>query len=174
MGPYNGHDPAVFLGPSISMPQCCRCNGSGRCKGCVCAKNKRLCTSCTPGRSGRCENQPAPSTPSCSSQVRLPDTSTTTPGTLNVGTQSNESQASEVIPETLNNSMADGSPDDQDQALSEQNVGLERLPAIIPMQSPVFRWGEVEGEEFGRVIEGCYEEVVHWKRNLLKDRFSIG
>ena len=71
--------------------------------------------------------------------------------------------------------MADGSPDDQDQALSEQNVdGLERLPAIIPMQSPVFRWGEVEGEEFGRVIEGCYEEVVHWKRNLFKDRFSIG
>ena len=87
--------------------------------------------------------------------------STTTPGTLNVETQSNESQASEVIPETLNNSMADGSPDDQDQALSEQNVdGLERLPAIIPMQSPVFRWGEVEGEEFGRVIEGCYEEVA--------------
>lgn len=35
------------------MPQCCQCNASGRCRGCVCAKNKRVCISCTPGRSGR-------------------------------------------------------------------------------------------------------------------------
>lgn len=87
---------------------------------------------------------------------------------MNDETQSYESQASEVVPEILN-SMADGSPDDQNQALSEQDVNeLERLPAIIPMQSPVFHWGEVEGEEFVQVIEGCYEEVVHWKRNLFK------
>ena len=149
------------------MPQCCRCNGSGRCKGCVCAKNKRLCTSCMPGRNGRCENQAAPNTLSCSPQVRLPDIQTTLPGTANDETQSYES---EVIPEILN-SMADGSPDDQYQALSEETViinGLERLPPIIPMQSPVFRWKEVEGEEFVQAIESCYEEVVHWKRNLYK------
>ena len=39
----------------LEVQTCCRCNGSGRCRGYVCAKNKRACTSCTPGR---CENQP--------------------------------------------------------------------------------------------------------------------
>ena len=39
------------------MPsQCCRCNGNGRCRGCVCVRGGRTCTSCTPSRSGRCEN----------------------------------------------------------------------------------------------------------------------
>ena len=37
-------------------PQCCRCNGKGRCKGCVCARSGTVCTNCTPSHSGRCEN----------------------------------------------------------------------------------------------------------------------
>ena len=37
-------------------PQCCRCNGNGRCRGCVCVRGGRTCTSCTPSRNGRCEN----------------------------------------------------------------------------------------------------------------------
>ena len=34
-------------------PQCCRCNGKGRCKDCVCARSG---TNCTPSHIGRCEN----------------------------------------------------------------------------------------------------------------------
>ena len=37
-------------------PQCCRCNGNGRCKGCICVRGGKACTNCTPSRSGRCEN----------------------------------------------------------------------------------------------------------------------
>ena len=36
-------------------PQCCRCNGNGRCKGCLCARSRRICTN-TPSHNGRCEN----------------------------------------------------------------------------------------------------------------------
>ncbi len=38
------------------MPVCCRCNGSGRCKGCTCKKNGRACTNCLPYRRGQCSN----------------------------------------------------------------------------------------------------------------------
>ena len=38
------------------MP-CCKCNGSGaRCKGCSCAKSKKGCVDCYPGRRGKCSN----------------------------------------------------------------------------------------------------------------------
>ena len=37
-------------------PQCCRCNGSGSCKACVCVRNGRACTNCTPSQNGRCKN----------------------------------------------------------------------------------------------------------------------
>ena len=37
-------------------PQCCRCNGNGRCRGCVCVRSNRPCTNCLPRRQRRCEN----------------------------------------------------------------------------------------------------------------------
>ena len=37
-------------------PQCCRCNGNGRCRGCKCVREGRSCLNCTPGRNRRCEN----------------------------------------------------------------------------------------------------------------------
>ena len=38
------------------MP-CCKCNGSGaRCRGCSCAKGKKGCIDCYPGRKGKCAN----------------------------------------------------------------------------------------------------------------------
>ena len=37
-------------------PQCCRCNGKGRCVGCSCVRSGRMCTNCTPRHKGRCEN----------------------------------------------------------------------------------------------------------------------
>ncbi len=41
-------------------PQCCRYNGSGRCRACKRVREGRTCTGCTPGRSGRCENVGGP------------------------------------------------------------------------------------------------------------------
>ena len=37
-------------------PQCCRCNGKGRCVGCSCVRRGVLCANCTPSHNGRCEN----------------------------------------------------------------------------------------------------------------------
>ena len=72
------------------MP-CCRCNGSGaRCRGCSCAKGKKSCIDCYPGRKGKCVNSQTSSqppllilSPSCSSdhasQSLLPPLLSTTP-----------------------------------------------------------------------------------------------
>ena len=54
------------------MP-CCKYNGSGaRCRGCSCAKGKKGCIHCYPGRKGMCVNSPispqaSSQQPSCSS-----------------------------------------------------------------------------------------------------------
>ena len=33
---------------------CCRCNKTGSCRRCVCAKASKVCSSCLPGRLGKC------------------------------------------------------------------------------------------------------------------------
>ena len=49
------------------MPQCCRCNGSGRCVSCACARAKKDCTNCLPSRRSRCSNfVPPPNIPQLS------------------------------------------------------------------------------------------------------------
>ena len=79
------------------MPQCCRCNGIGRCRGCVCAKNERICISCTPGRNDRCEKQPEDVSNAISNptQDRLSASPTVTPGI-----QKNQYQVNEDDRET--------------------------------------------------------------------------
>ena len=38
---------------------CCRCNITGFCRRCVCAKSSKVCSSCLPGRLGKCANTSA-------------------------------------------------------------------------------------------------------------------
>ena len=38
------------------MVVCCRCNGGGNCRKCVCVKANRLCSTCLPLRNGKCLN----------------------------------------------------------------------------------------------------------------------
>ena len=71
---------------------CCSCNGKrALCKGCTCAKGKKGCTDCYPGRKGKCVNasiaapqtssQPLPRvlSPSCSSAEHASQPSLPTP-----------------------------------------------------------------------------------------------
>ena len=44
------------------MPLCCRCNGSGRCINCHCAKSGKLCVDCLPSRRVGCRNLSPPPT----------------------------------------------------------------------------------------------------------------
>ena len=55
------------------MPTCCRCNGKGRCKACICKKNGSCCTNCLPGRNGRCENTSALSIQTSQDPTEPPD-----------------------------------------------------------------------------------------------------
>ena len=54
------------------MPQCCRCNGGGKCRNCVSAKANRRCTNCLPSRKGCCLTWPLcqPLVPPCVSSPR--------------------------------------------------------------------------------------------------------
>ena len=36
------------------------------------------------------------------------------------------------------------------------------------MQPSAFLWDAIEGESFIQAIKKCYEEIVHWKKNLFK------
>ena len=42
------------------------------------------------------------------------------------------------------------------------------LPEYVHASAPNFRLGDIEGEEFCNRIDRCYDEIVHWKRNLFK------
>ena len=51
----------------LDMPQCCRCNGNGRCRSCHCVRSGSACINCLPLRRGRCENCEESSQPAVSS-----------------------------------------------------------------------------------------------------------
>ena len=48
----------------LDMPVCCRCNGGGRCKFCICAKSGRPRVDCLPSRKGHCCNNAPNNAPS--------------------------------------------------------------------------------------------------------------
>ena len=45
-----------YLLASLLPMSCCRCNRSGKCRSCVCAKSGKRCTTCLPARWGNCQN----------------------------------------------------------------------------------------------------------------------
>ena len=59
--------------------------------------------------------------------------------------------------------MVDSAPDDHYRIHPQA-----QLPSFAPMQSPTFKWGDIEGEITVCNIHECYKEIVHWKRNLFK------
>ena len=41
------------------------------------------------------------------------------------------------------------------------------MPNFIPVQPASFKWGEID-EAFCQDIQECYNQIVHWRRNLFK------
>ena len=155
-------------------PQCCRCNSNGRCRGCVCVRGGRTCTSCTPSRSGRCENFSTAETDRAKNttdmepparpaqQLELHD--------LN-GMSSNEKD----LPSNGSIELeCTGTAAPQDTSRSNQNENSEEssqfhpLPSFTALSAPNFQWGEKDGEHLIQMADRCYDAVVHWRRNLFK------
>ena len=42
------------------------------------------------------------------------------------------------------------------------------LPDYSSMADPFFVWGSLDGPSFSSLIRSCYDEVVHWRRNIFK------
>jgi len=128
------------------MPQCCRCNGSGRCNNCSCKKSGRCCVDCLPHRRNRCENrdeQNHDESASASDRTR---------------------QTAEELPNTEERtSLERGNSGDDLQFTS-----LSDLPLFNTSTPPKFVWGDTDGETLSSRLDKAYEEVVNWKRNLFE------
>ena len=146
---------SLNAGGSLPDPShvCCRCNRSGRCRSCVCCKERRLCVSCLPGRLGRCENNGVSSGSG--------DTSNMLPS---------EDDPEDTFPDTSNSGAV------INDAVSDFNVGVAddpsspwiHFPSFDVMCTPNFIWGDVPGETFTHSVTCCYDEVVHWRKSLFK------
>ena len=140
---------------------CCRCNGSGRCRNCVCVKANRPCSSCLPDRRGRCSNIGS------SSQILTACGATTTNsgGTDPVSERDGESTpADDDSPADVD----DDSPVDllvpTQLSADRQDATIQELPCPAPMAEAHFTWGpgEVSAEQFIKSVKAAYSEVVHW------------
>lgn len=50
---------------------------------------------------------------------------------------------------------------------SDQNT-IAGLPNYLPMEQPIFQWGDVDATTLIERIDNAYQQIVHWKPNLFK------
>ena len=130
--------------PSV-MPICCRCNGSGRCRSCSCARSQGSCIDCLPLRRGHCENAPVPT----------PDL------TDNQTVEENNHPTHDVSITSSVSPVSQDSPAPNDELQSTLH-----LPDAVSLGDPNFMWGDMTGEAFSLLIDKAYNEIVHYKSNL--------
>ena len=183
--------PRVKL-PSFNMPpQCCRCNGRGRCKGCVCARSGTVCTNCTPSHIGRCENYGKAARTNTRDEdlvdsVGRPDVVSDQLETSNSQQTLTLTTGQEIYVENmenaflLDNQISNMEPvlpfrDNQtptiDLTSSHQqpagDSGNYTDPWPLPTCSqPDFQWGQLDGQTFCEMIDTAYNDIIHWKRNI--------
>ena len=139
------------------MPVCCRCNGSGRCRGCSCAKAGRQCTSCLPLRKGQC----------CNATVSTRDTNII----IEEDNQTIQTGPIEESDSTLTSLI------DAHQYIQEVTPILEdititngsnipQLPTVNVVSCSTTMWGNLTGQEFSEAINSAYSQIVHWRPNV--------
>ena len=130
------------------MPQCCRCNGNGRCRSCFCVRSGSACTNCLPLRRGRCENceesSPQPAVSSIQHDVDTPSVS---------------EDESDYL-------SSDGSAAESTEASGCADPDLT-FPSFVKIaENSNFVWGDVDGNSFTSLLDQVYNEIVHWRRNI--------
>ena len=117
------------------MRQCCRCNGSGRCKNCSCVKAGRACVDCLRRKRHGCLN------PHMSTSIGLFQMSTSGSEAITTVT----SCTTTALPHNLDRSYGE-IPTSPRTAfphtdLMPTTARTGDLPAFTPASDPEFRWG---------------------------------
>ena len=141
-------------------------------RNCACHKEARGCSNCMPGRNGRCKNRRtiAASTRmedrqnggSVAARESIPEDGSTTANEIMTGTEGESEEGETQGKQTDNEDSCDSQSGACDRAM------VRDFPQFAKMASPTYKCGEVDGETFAHSVECCYEEIVHWRRNLFK------
>ena len=135
---------------------CCRCTVS-RCHSCSCVRDGIACSGCLPSLEGRCDNATAflPQGNCRDSTCRSPSSSTSAPSDL---------ISLDETPSWLE------MPSSDNEFPCVQSVLPQSLEFAVfsPMAEPTFLWNDVNGISFSTDIKSCYDEIVHWRRNVFK------
>ena len=141
------------------MPLCCRCNGSGRCINCYCAKSGKLCVDCLPSRRGGCQNlSPTPTSHGLASSDPIVDVVTNT-------------VPQESLQENLDSVLTPRQSLQNEPLCSDLTEKSVIVPSLLPYRQscePCFAWGNCEGAMFQGAIVDIYKIVVHWRRNIFR------
>ena len=169
-------------------PVCCRCNASGSCKNCSCKKANRTCLNCLPHRRGRCANSepqlpppvtdPTPTCPippsSLHTSVSVDEDRFFTPPEAPEPARTQLSLTPAILtpaslPAILTPAISTSAilPANLTPTISTSAI-IADLPPFVPISTPNFRWGDVDGETFACSINRSYEVIVHWRWNLFK------
>ena len=152
------------------MPNCCRCNVSGRCKNCICVKSGTPCISCCPRKNGRCSNL-APAADSLHSKTMNDPQEDTdsentdlrdSPDSSEVYTPSSflKELHQESSPQnTITNTVHSGN------TLPPKDVQGPLPPYPLSTNSNLV-FGDLSGEQLTSTITRSYELIVHWKPNV--------
>ena len=153
---------------------CCSCNGLKHlCKDCACVNSGRPCSNCLPDRTGRCHNR--------FGQSHLPSNESSVPevvvGSGGAPSPSSSSPVSTLSSPSLDDSVSSSQYQDSDlgsitsdapSSFQPEATRQTSLPDFVPLTDPNFQWGSMEGASFCSVIESCYNEIMHWRKNIFK------
>ena len=172
-------------------PQCCRCNGNGHCRGCVCVRSNRPCTNCLPRHHGWCENlgDDSPNGITDGAQLEPPEPPVIHQSELPPAEYDSEHTESEQRNGTVrcvregtngrdgidvgDGSMPNNRSSDVEFANDQTSQSANMLsadhtdPWLLPCSPcPDFQWESSDGKVFCASITSAYDEAIHWKRNI--------
>ena len=157
-------------------PYCCRCNGKGKCRSCVCVRNGAHCVNCLPSKRGFCENMiqsdEAPTSSSFVPNTNRPTPPSDRPSLVPNNTRSTLSPISNAmgipsVPTPSRLREVTGSTFTSNSSPPRHlATPVPPLPTYTMMSAPNFTWGRLNAQTFIGQIQDAYDKVIHWRRNV--------
>ena len=140
---------------------CCRCMSTGKCLRYSCVRAGRLCDGCYPSTKGLCQNTLSDQLLSsagqgsemrCLNHVEVLDLSSNFLSSKSIGSQRSGGFISELL--------------GQESGKPAVVVDLPPFKPVAPLSSVM--WGDLDPSSFGSICSSIYDEVVHWRLDLMK------